>query len=95
VFKGHFLSPRANPVPFHRCSLVDRPTRRLVVATYGASYSYFLIRILYGRRWSDHTDAAAVLSLYCGYVLVMAINGTTEAYVHSVSGSLASVGWRV
>jgi len=32
--------------------------RRLVVATFGAAYSYFLVRLLYGRRWSDDTDAA-------------------------------------
>jgi oligosaccharide translocation protein RFT1 len=30
---------------------------------------------------------SGVLALYCVYVLVMALNGTTEAYVHSSSSA--------
>jgi oligosaccharide translocation protein RFT1 len=59
----------------------------LVIAAYGQCYSYFLIRFLYGKRWSDETDAAAVLRIYCVYVFILAVNGITEAYVHSVSSA--------
>ncbi|KAL4203675.1 hypothetical protein AMTRI_Chr01g105100 [Amborella trichopoda] len=55
----------------------------LVVLTFGPSYSYVLIRILYGRKWSDG-EASEALSCYCLYVLVMAVNGTTEALLHAV-----------
>jgi len=57
----------------------------LVVAAYGSNYSYLLIRILYGTQWSDNTDASSVLGLYSVYVLILAVNGITEAFVHSMS----------
>lgn len=46
----------------------------LLVAAFGPAYSYTLLRLMYGPRWSD-TDAPQVLGYYCGYVLVLAVNG--------------------
>jgi hypothetical protein len=46
----------------------------LLVAAFGPAYSYTLLRLMYGPRWSD-TDAPQVLGYYCSYVLVLAVNG--------------------
>ncbi len=46
----------------------------LLVAAFGPAYSYTLLRLLYGAKWSD-SGAPRVLACYCGYVLVLALNG--------------------
>ncbi|GER57061.1 oligosaccharide translocation protein rft1, partial [Striga asiatica] len=46
----------------------------LVVIAFGPSYSYSLIRLLYGRKWSDG-EASTALQCYCLYVIVLAMNG--------------------
>ncbi|KAH7854570.1 hypothetical protein Vadar_015468 [Vaccinium darrowii] len=56
----------------------------LVVIAFGPSYSYSLIRLLYGQKWSDG-EAASVLRYYCLYVIVLAMNGTSEAFLHAVA----------
>ncbi|XP_038976310.1 protein RFT1 homolog [Phoenix dactylifera] len=56
----------------------------LVVIAFGPSYSYTLIRILYGKKWSDG-EAPAALRYYCFYVITLAMNGTSEAFLHAVS----------
>lgn len=58
----------------------------LYFLTFGPSYSYLLIQLLYGSKYSQ-TDAPMVLKVYCLYVCFMAINGITEAFVNSVAGS--------
>lgn len=62
----------------------------LIFATFGPSYSYVLLRILYGRKWSDG-EASTALACYCFYVMMLALNGTTEAFLHAVvtKGQLA------
>lgn len=62
----------------------------LLFVTFGPSYSYVLLRILYGRKWSDG-EASIALSYYCIYVMMLALNGTTEAFLHAVvtKGQLA------
>ncbi|GBG25680.1 Protein RFT1-like [Hondaea fermentalgiana] len=57
----------------------------LVFVAFGPSYAHFLIHFLYGERWSEHTTAPQVLGYYCVYVLVLAVNGVTEAYVHATA----------
>ncbi|KAJ7010973.1 lipid transporter [Populus alba x Populus x berolinensis] len=52
--------------------------------TFGPSYSYSLIRMLYGRKWSDG-EASTALQYYCFYVIVLAMNGTSEAFLHAVA----------
>ncbi|XP_073358569.1 uncharacterized protein [Aegilops tauschii subsp. strangulata] len=56
----------------------------LVVISFGPSYSYTLLNLLYGRRYSDG-EATAVLRYYCVYIIFLAMNGTSEAFLHSVA----------
>ncbi|KAL6506669.1 hypothetical protein OROHE_022501 [Orobanche hederae] len=56
----------------------------LVVIAFGPSYSYSLIRLLYGRKWSDG-EASTALQCYCLYVIALAMNGTSEAFLHAVA----------
>lgn len=56
----------------------------MVVISFGPSYSYSLIRILYGRKWSDG-EASTALQYYCLYVIVLAMNGTSEAFLHAIA----------
>lgn len=56
----------------------------LVASAFGPSYSYCLIRLLYGKKWSDG-QASTVLRYYCFYIISLAINGTSEAFLHAVA----------
>ncbi|GMP24023.1 hypothetical protein CsSME_00001428 [Camellia sinensis var. sinensis] len=56
----------------------------LVVMAFGPSYSYSLIRLLYGQKWSDG-EASTALQYYCLYVITLAMNGTSEAFLHAVA----------
>lgn len=56
----------------------------LIVISFGPSYSYSLIRLLYGEKWSDG-EASTALKCYCLYVIVLAMNGTTEAFLHAAA----------
>ncbi|XP_027354961.1 protein RFT1 homolog [Abrus precatorius] len=56
----------------------------LVFMAFGPSYSYSLIRLLYGEKWSDG-EASIALRYYCFYVIVLAMNGTSEAFMHAVA----------
>jgi oligosaccharide translocation protein RFT1 len=54
----------------------------LLTITFGPPYSYSLIYIIYGNKWAN-TTAPVVLSAYCVYILFMALNGVSEAFVTS------------
>ncbi|KAI0488271.1 hypothetical protein KFK09_028099 [Dendrobium nobile] len=56
----------------------------LAAIAFGPSYSYCLIRLLYGKKWSDG-QASTVLSCYCFYIISLAVNGTSEAFLHAVA----------
>ncbi|XP_010067549.2 protein RFT1 homolog isoform X1 [Eucalyptus grandis] len=56
----------------------------LIFIAFGPSYSYSLIRLLYGRKWSDG-EAPTVLRYYCIYIFFLAMNGTSEAFLHAVA----------
>ncbi|XP_002510976.2 protein RFT1 homolog isoform X2 [Ricinus communis] len=56
----------------------------LVFMAFGPSYSYSLIRLLYGNKWSDG-EASTALQYYCLYIIVLAMNGTSEAFLHAVA----------
>jgi oligosaccharide translocation protein RFT1 len=56
----------------------------LVAAAFGPAYSFLLLRLMYGERWSG-TDAPAALAAYSAYILVLALNGTLEAFMHAVA----------
>ncbi|CAH2073621.1 unnamed protein product [Thlaspi arvense] len=55
----------------------------LIFMAFGPSYSYSLIRLLYGEKWSDG-EASFALQFYCIYIIVLAMNGTSEAFLHAV-----------
>ena len=57
----------------------------LLFACFGPAYAGLLLRLLYGERWGEATEAPAALAWYCGYVLLLALNGVTEAFVHAVA----------
>uniref|UniRef100_A0A7S2RDF7 Protein RFT1 homolog n=2 Tax=Mucochytrium quahogii TaxID=96639 RepID=A0A7S2RDF7_9STRA len=56
----------------------------LTFVTFGPSYSHLLLHLLYGNKWSNQTDAPRALGVYCVYVLIIAVNGITEAFVHAI-----------
>lgn len=56
----------------------------LLAMAFGPSYTYVLLRLLYGPKWSS-TEAPAALAYYCGYITLLALNGCTEAYVNAVA----------
>ncbi|DBB05489.1 hypothetical protein WJX77_003678 [Trebouxia sp. C0004] len=56
----------------------------LLAAAFGPSYTYVLLRLVYGQKWSS-TEAPAALACYCGYITLLALNGCTEAYINAVA----------
>lgn len=46
----------------------------LIFMAFGPGYSYSLIRLLYGEKWSDG-EASLALQFYCLYIIVLAMNG--------------------
>ncbi|XP_021716459.1 protein RFT1 homolog isoform X1 [Chenopodium quinoa] len=56
----------------------------LIFMAFGPSYSYSLLRLLYGQKWSDG-EASTALRYYCLYIIVLAMNGTSEAFLHAVA----------
>lgn len=62
----------------------------LVFAIVGPRFAYALLRLLYGETWADQTDAPAILSFYLIYVMFMAGNGVSEAFV-SASASTSEL----
>ena len=85
--------------PVSACQIVDR--RLLIADLYqtmlklqiyigllfvclGFNYSRIFVRIVLGGSWV-HSSAASILSLYCFYILFLAINGISEAFVHAVA----------
>ena len=58
----------------------------LFSASFGPSFSYSLIRVVYGSKWSE-TEAPVVLAGYSIYIVLLAVNGITEAFIHAVLDS--------
>ncbi|MEW5310576.1 MAG: hypothetical protein WDW38_002362 [Sanguina aurantia] len=56
----------------------------LVSACFGPAYAYTLLRLVYGTRWAK-TSAPAFLAYYSQYILILSVNGATEAFVHGVA----------
>lgn len=56
----------------------------LTVAALGSNYARLLLRLLYGAKWAAAPLAAATLRAFCGLVLLLALNGTAEAFAHAV-----------
>eukprot|EP01133_Synstelium_polycarpum_P003811 gene3811-4395_t len=62
--------------------------------SFGPAYSHILLHLLYRAKF-DATNASVILSFYCIYVGFIAINGVSEAFVHSVAkpDQLRVVNW--
>ena len=59
----------------------------LLATVFGPSNSFLLLHVLYGSKYSS-TEAPAALALYSPYILLLAVNGILEAFVHATaSGS--------
>ena len=56
----------------------------ILAITLGPTLSPLLLRLIAGTRWSN-TEAPAVLSAYCYYIPLLAINGILEAFVSAVA----------
>jgi len=56
----------------------------LLACAFGPSYAFSAIHVLLSATWSS-TEAPLVLSAYCAYLLCLAVNGVTEAYVHATA----------
>eukprot|EP01130_Rhizamoeba_saxonica_P011392 TRINITY_DN4736_c0_g1_i1.p1 TRINITY_DN4736_c0_g1~~TRINITY_DN4736_c0_g1_i1.p1 ORF type:complete len:464 (-),score=30.65 TRINITY_DN4736_c0_g1_i1:94-1485(-) len=55
----------------------------LFFISFGPGYSFFLINLLYGDKYSS-SEAPRILSYYCLYVMLLALNGTSERVVNSI-----------
>ncbi|CAI5469364.1 unnamed protein product [Closterium sp. Yama58-4] len=55
----------------------------LIFVAFGPPFSYSLFSLLYGPTWTA-TEAPLSLACYCPYIMALALNGTTEAFVHAV-----------
>jgi oligosaccharide translocation protein RFT1 len=58
----------------------------LVACAVGPTVAPILLRLIAGRRWSD-TDASIVLSNYCYYIPLLALNGVSEAFVAATAST--------
>lgn len=54
----------------------------LVAVAFGPPYAYVLLRVAYGSKW---TEASQALGLYCLYILMLAANGVLEAHLHAAA----------
>ncbi|KAF8057727.1 r [Scenedesmus sp. PABB004] len=55
----------------------------LLAVSFGPWYSWLALRLVYGPAWAA-TEAPFVLACYTCYLLALAVNGITEAFVHGV-----------
>jgi len=60
--------------------------------TFGFNYTTTLLQILAGSKWGNNIQASSTLSVYCSYILCMACNGMTEAFVYGVVDDSIDVG---
>ncbi|GJP68267.1 hypothetical protein CLOP_g25001 [Closterium sp. NIES-67] len=69
----------------------------LVFVAFGPPFAFSLLALLYGPAWTA-TEAPLALACYCPYIMALALNGTTEAFVHAVLSErqlAQSNGWLV
>ena len=58
----------------------------LLALTFGPPVSHSALLVMYGSRWSG-TTAVPLLQVYCGMILLFALNGCFEAYYFAVADS--------
>lgn len=57
----------------------------LVFSCFATNFTHFLVFVLYGRAWADDTETPYILSWYCLYIAVCAVNGMTEAFLQALA----------
>ena len=57
----------------------------LIFTCFGTQFTHLLVLLLYGRGWADSTETPYLLSWYCIFISVCAVNGITEAFVQAVA----------
>lgn len=62
-------------------------TVSFLIALVGPAYSYAILRLLYGEQWADRTTAPSLLSQYFVYLVFMAGNGVSEAFVSAAAST--------
>ena len=82
LIQNHNQIHASLPLPNSRWSICAG----LLAAAFGPAYTYMLLRLVYGQRWSE-TEAPQALAAYCLYILLLAVNGIFEAFVHAVADS--------
>lgn len=60
------------------------------VLAFGPGNTYPVLHLLYGPKYSS-TQAPQALAFYCPYMLLLAVNGIMEAFVHAVAEGKALV----
>ncbi len=63
-----------------------------VFVSFGFHYTSILLQLLAGSKWGTNRQAIYTLSIYCSYILCMAWNGMTEAFVYGVVDDSVDVG---
>jgi len=56
----------------------------LIVLSFGPPYSYVVLAVVYGSRYSS-AEASVVLSCYCLLIPLLALNGVTEAFLNATA----------
>lgn len=75
------------------CALVKLViTISIVFAVFGSNYTTVLLNVLAGTRWGSNHTASDTLSVFCWFIIVMSLNGMTEAFVYGVACNSAQVG---
>lgn len=59
----------------------------ILIALVGPAYSYAILRLLYGEQWADRTTAPSLLNQYFVYLVFMAGNGVSEAFVSAAAST--------
>lgn len=60
----------------------------LIFPTFGPHYARVVVNIAMNRRWRSE-ETVVTLQIFCFYLYTLAINGVSEAFVHSVAPSTA------
>lgn len=94
-----FSRPLAPPASGHTPTVLDRLREHVqllrslcrsisllgaMAAAFGPAYSQLVLSMLYGPKWCE-SGAPRALAFYSGYIALLAVNGTLEAFVHGVS----------
>ena len=64
-----------------RVLLTLQGTIGFIGLVFGPPNSFFALKLLYGSKWAESSDAVSTLEFYCVFLFFAALNGVFEAYV--------------